>query len=108
MVSITNADLEIYVTENSVTTVIWKDNARVLAFGDVVRITDRDGIRYEFLYTDVIAPTSPAWSSADELADEINTYLITIPGGGGGGTITDVTATAPLTSSGGATPDPLE
>jgi hypothetical protein len=69
MVSITNADLEIYVTENSVTTVIWKDNARVLAFGDVVRITDRDGIRYEFLYTDVIAPTSPAWSSADELAD---------------------------------------
>ena len=85
MVSITNADLEIYVTENSVTTVIWKDNARVLAFGDVVRITDRDGIRYEFLYTDVIAPTSPAWSSADELADEINTYLITIPGGGGGG-----------------------
>jgi hypothetical protein len=105
MVSITNADLEIYVTENSVTTVIWKDNARVLAFGDVVRITDRDGIRYEFLYTDVIAPTSPAWSSADELADEINTYLITIPGGGGGGTITDVTATAPLTSSGGATPD---
>ena len=148
MVSITNADLEIYVTENSVTNVIWKDNARVLAFGDVVRITDRDGIRYEFLYTDVIAPTSPAWSSADELADEINTYLITIPGGGGGGidletngipngdqtklnlvegtnvtitddglgnvtidaaggggTITDVTATAPLTSSGGTTPD---
>ena len=105
MVSITNADLEIYVTENSVTTVIWKDNARVLAFGDVVRITDRDGIRYEFLYTDVIAPTSPAYSSAEELADEINTYLITIPGGGGGGTITDVTATAPLTSSGGATPD---
>jgi len=105
MVSIANADLEIYVTENSVTTVIWKDNARVLAFGDVVRITDRDGIRYEFLYTDVIAPTSPAYSSAEELADEINTYLITIPGGGGGGTITDVTATAPLTSSGGATPD---
>jgi len=87
MVSITNADLEIYVTENSVTTVIWKDNARVLAFGDVVRITDRDGIRYEFLYTDVIAPTSPAYSSAEELADEINTYLITIPGGGGGGSI---------------------
>jgi hypothetical protein len=85
MVSITNADLEVYVTENSVTSVIWKDNARVLAFGDVVRITDRDGIRYEFLYTDVIAPTSPAYSSAEELADEINTYLITIPGGGGGG-----------------------
>jgi len=87
MVSIANADLEIYVTENSVTTVIWKDNARVLAFGDVVRITDRDGIRYEFLYTDVIAPTSPAYSSAEELADEINTYLITIPGGG---TVTSV------------------
>jgi hypothetical protein len=99
MVSITNADLEIYVTENSVTNVIWKDNARVLAFGDVVRITDRDGIRYEFLYTDVIAPTSPAWSSADELADEINTYLITIPGGGGGGsgTVTQVDTGTGLT-----------
>ena len=87
MVSITNADLELYVTEDSVTTVIWKDNARVIYFGDVVRITDRDGIRYEFVYTDVIAPTSPAWSSAEELANEINNYLITIPGGGGGITL---------------------
>lgn len=82
MVSITNADLELYITENSVTTVVWKDNCRIIAFGDVVRITDRDGIRYEYVYTDVIDPVE---ASAEDLADTLNTYLITIPGGGGGG-----------------------
>jgi hypothetical protein len=80
-IAIQNDDLSILLTENSVTTTIWKDNARVLAFGDVVRITDRDGIRYEFLYTDVISPAEP---SAADLADTINGYLITIVGGGGG------------------------
>lgn len=94
MVSITNADLELYITENSVTTVVWKDNCRIIAFGDVVRITDRDGIRYEYVYTDVIDPVE---ASAEDLADTLNTYLITIPGGGGGGsgTVTSVALAVP-------------
>ena len=102
-IAIQNDDLSILLTENSVTTTIWKDNARVIAFGDVVRITDRDGIRYEFLYTDVIIPSE---SSAEDLADTISGYLITIVGGGGGGAVNSVNAGTNISVTGPST-DPV-
>ena len=91
-ISIVNDDLRLIYTEDSVTTYILKDNARCIAFGDIVRITDYLGTRYEFLYSDVVAP---AEASAVDLKAEIDYYLQVIVGGGGGGsgTVTSVSAT---------------
>ena len=91
--SITNQTLTISLIEGAVTTVIRKDNLKVQAFGDVVRLTDYSGVIYEFLYTDC---TSPSEASANALRDAINVFLITATGGGGGsGTVTSVAATVP-------------
>ena len=46
--SITNQTLTISLIEGAVTTVIRKDNLKVQAFGDVVRLTDYSGVIYEF------------------------------------------------------------
>ena len=86
--SITNQTLTISLIEGAVTTVIRKDNLKVQAFGDVVRLTDYSGVIYEFLYTDC---TSPSEASANALRDAINVFLITATGGGG---------TSPLTTKG--------
>jgi hypothetical protein len=66
----------------------------VLAFGDVVRITDYAGNRFEFLYTEVIDPVE---ASASDLKDTLDLYLQTIVGGGGGGsgTVTSVGLSVP-------------
>jgi hypothetical protein len=92
-ISIVNDNLRLIYTEDSTTTYILKDNCRVLAFGDVVRITDYAGNRFEFLYTDVVAPSE---SSASDLKDTLDLYLQTIVGGGGGsGTVTSVGLSVP-------------
>ena len=77
------------ITIDGVDTVIRKDNCKVQAFGDVVRITDYKGSIYEFLYRDCTAPDEP---TANDLRDAIEDFLNT-GGGGGGGGITTLTST---------------
>lgn len=77
------------ITIDGVDTVIRKDNCKVQAFGDVVRITDYKGSIYEFLYSDCTAPDEP---TANDLRDAIEEFLNT-GGGGGGGGITTLTST---------------
>lgn len=81
-VSITNQTLTMTITIDGVDTVIRKDNCKVQAFGDVVRITDYKGSIYEFLYSDC---TSPSEANANDLRDAIEEFLNTGGGGGGGG-----------------------
>lgn len=81
-ISITNQTLTISLIVDGATTVIRKDNCKVQAFGDVVRITDYTGTIYEFLYTDC---TSPSEASGADLRDAIEAFLNTAGGGGGGG-----------------------
>jgi hypothetical protein len=87
-VSITNQTLTLTIDINGVETVIRKDNCKVVAIGDVVRITDYRGSIYEFLYSDCTAPDE---ASANDLRDAIETFLNTAGGGGGGG-ITTITS----------------
>jgi hypothetical protein len=101
--SITNQTLTISLIEGAVTTVIRKDNLKVQAFGDVVRLTDYSGVIYEFLYTDC---TSPSEASANALRDAINVFLITATGGGGGGSVNSVNAGINISVTGTAT-DPI-
>ena len=101
--SITNQTLTISLIEGAVTTVIRKDNLKVQAFGDVVRLTDYSGVIYEFLYTDC---TSPSEASANDLRDAINVFLITATGGGGGGSVNSVNAGINISVTGTAT-DPI-
>ena len=101
--SITNQTLTISLIEGAVTTVIRKDNLKVQAFGDVVRLTDYSGVIYEFLYTDC---TSPSEASANDLRDAINVFLITATGGGGGGSVNSVNAGTNISVTGTAT-DPI-
>jgi hypothetical protein len=95
-ISITNQTLTLTIVIDSVSYVIRKDNAKVIAYGDYVRITDYTGERYEFLYTDCVSPSE---SSANDLRDAIEEYLNTAGGGGGGGldniTSTSLTVTTP-------------
>jgi hypothetical protein len=88
-VSITNQTLTLTIDINGVETVIRKDNCKVVAIGDVVRITDYRGSIYEFLYSDCTAPDE---ASANDLRDAIEAFLNTAGGGGGGG-ITDIEST---------------
>jgi hypothetical protein len=81
-VSITNQTLTLTIDINGVETVIRKDNCKVVAIGDVVRITDYRGSIYEFLYSDCTAPDE---ASANDLRDAIEVFLNTAGGGGGGG-----------------------
>jgi hypothetical protein len=81
-ISITNQTLTISLVVDGATTVIRKDNCKVQAFGDVVRITDYTGTIYEFLYTDC---ESPSEASGADLRDAIEAFLNTAGGGGGGG-----------------------
>jgi hypothetical protein len=81
-VSITNQTLTLTIDINGVETVIRKDNCKVVAIGDVVRITDYRGSIYEFLYSDCTAPDE---ASANDLRDAIEAFLNTAGGGGGGG-----------------------
>jgi hypothetical protein len=81
-ISITNQTLTISLIVDGATTVIRKDNCKVQAFGDVVRITDYTGTIYEFLYTDC---ESPSEASGADLRDAIEAFLNTSGGGGGGG-----------------------
>ena len=80
-ISITNQTLTISLIVDGATTVIRKDNCKVQAFGDVVRITDYTGTIYEFLYTDC---ESPSEASGADLRDAIEAFLNTAGGGGGG------------------------
>jgi hypothetical protein len=81
-VSITNQTLTLTIDINGVETVIRKDNCKVVAIGDVVRITDYRGSIYEFLFRDCTAPDE---ASANDLRDAIEVFLNTAGGGGGGG-----------------------
>ena len=81
-VSITNQTLTLTIDINGVETVIRKDNCKVVAIGDVVRITDYRGSIYEFLYSDCTAPDE---ASANDLRDAIEVFLNTAGGGGGSG-----------------------
>jgi hypothetical protein len=81
-VSITNQTLTLTIDINGVETVIRKDNCKVVAIGDVVRITDYRGSIYEFLFSDCTAPDE---ASANDLRDAIEVFLNTAGGGGGGG-----------------------
>jgi len=100
MITIENSTLHLILTEDSETTIIRKDNCRILIFGDIVRLTDFEFNIYEFDYSTV---SDPATVKAEDLGDILTDYLNNTAGGSG--TVTAVTATAPLTSSGGATPD---
>jgi hypothetical protein len=80
-ISITNQTLTISLIVDGATTVIRKDNCKVQAFGDVVRITDYTGTIYEFLYTDC---ESPSEASGADLRDAIEAFLNTAGGGGSG------------------------
>lgn len=77
-ISITNQTLTISLIVDGATTVIRKDNCKVQAFGDVVRITDYTGTIYEFLYTDC---ESPSEASGEDLRDAIEAFLNTAGGG---------------------------
>lgn len=85
------------ITIDGVDTVIRKDNCKVQAFGDVVRITDYKGSIYEFLYSDC---TSPSEANANDLRDAIEEFLNT----GGGGSSDYLSYVALLTQSGTSAP----
>jgi len=102
-ISITNQVITITLIVDGVSTVLRKDDLRVQAFGDVIRLTDYSGAINEFLYSDC---TSPSEASAPELRDAINEFLITASGGGGGGGVSSVNAGTNISITGTAT-DPI-
>jgi hypothetical protein len=80
MITIENSTLNLILTEDSETTIIRKDNCRVLVFGDIVRLTDFEFNIYEFDYTTV---SDPSEASAEALGETLNDYLNNSTGGGG-------------------------
>ena len=80
MITIENSTLHLILTQDSETTIIRKDNCRVLVFGDIVRLTDFEFNIYEFDYTTV---SDPSEASAEALGDTLNDYLNNTSGGGG-------------------------
>lgn len=96
-ISITNQTLTISLIVDGATTVIRKDNCKVQAFGDVVRITDYTGTIYEFLYSDCVSPSE---ASGADLRDAIEAFLNTA----GGGSSDYVQFVALLTQSGTSAP----
>jgi len=101
-VSITNQTLTLTIDINGVETVIRKDNCKVVAIGDVVRITDYRGSIYEFLYSDCTAPDE---ASANDLRDAIEAFLNTAGGGGSGLTSIESTTLDVSIADGVATVD---
>lgn len=81
MATIVNDDLFLLVDYDGIEIKIPKDNCEIISFGDVVRITDKDGFKYEFLYTDL---TDPVGTDALTVELILKDYLIEIVGGGGG------------------------
>lgn len=81
MATITNDDLYLLLTDEGIETKIPKDDCRIISFGDIIRITDRDGNIYEYDYLDI---TDPVGSVAETIEAILNEYLIEIVGGGGG------------------------
>lgn len=81
MASITNDDLYLLLDDEGIQTKIPKDDCRILQYGDIIRITDRDRNIWEYDYLDLSAPTG---SNAETVAAILNDYLIEIVGGGGG------------------------
>ena len=80
MITIENSTLNLILTEDSETTIIRKDNCRVLVFGDIVRLTDFEFNIYEFDYSTV---SDPSEASAEALGETLNDYLNNSTGGGG-------------------------
>jgi hypothetical protein len=94
LITIENSTLHLILTEDSETTIIRKDNCRILVFGDIVRLTDFEFNIYEFDYATV---SDPATAKAEDLGDAITDYLNNTSGGGGGsGTVTSVDLTMPV------------
>jgi hypothetical protein len=89
MITIENSTLHLILTEDSETTIIRKDNCRILVFGDIVRLTDFEFNIYEFDYSTV---SDPATGKAEDLGDILTDYLNNTSGGGGG--------SSPLTTKG--------
>ena len=80
MITIENSTLNLILTQDSETTIIRKDNCRVLVFGDIVRLTDFEFNIYEFDYATV---SDPSEASAEALGETLNDYLNNSTGGGG-------------------------
>lgn len=97
-VSITNQTLTLTIDIDGVETVIRKDNCKVVAIGDVVRITDYRGSIYEFLFSDCTAPDE---ASANDLRDAIEAFLNSAGGGGGGGITSILSDTLDVTEDAG-------
>jgi len=93
MITIENSTLHLILTEDSETTIIRKDNCRILVFGDIVRLTDFEFNIYEFDYSTV---SDPATAKAEDLGDILTDYLNNTSGGGGSGTVTSVDLTMPV------------
>lgn len=72
MITIENSTLNLILTQDSETTIIRKDNCRVLVFGDIVRLTDFEFNIYEFDYSTV---SDPSEASAEALGETLNDYL---------------------------------
>jgi hypothetical protein len=102
LITIENSTLNLILTQDSETTIIRKDNCRVLVFSDIVRLTDFEFNIYEFDYTTV---SDPSEASAEALGDTLNDYLNNSVGGGGGGVKT-VSAGTNISVTGTAT-DPI-
>jgi hypothetical protein len=103
LITIENSTLNLILTQDSETTIIRKDNCRVLVFSDIVRLTDFEFNIYEFDYTTV---SDPSEASAEALGDTLNDYLNNSVGGGGGGTVKTVNAGTNISVTGTAT-DPI-
>jgi hypothetical protein len=80
MATIVNDDLYLLLDIDGIETKIPKDNCQIISFGDIVRITDKDGFIYEFNYIDI---TDPAGTDAATIEFILKDYLIEIVGGGG-------------------------
>ena len=81
MATITNDDLYLLLNDLGVITKIPKDNCNIFNFGDIIRITDKDGNIFEYDYLDI---SDPVGSSVETVVAILEDYLIEIVGGGGG------------------------
>jgi len=69
-------------------TIITKQDASIALNGSIVALIDFSGQRYEYNFADVSVPSE---ASGADLAATLNTYLQTAGGGGGVGTLQQVT-----------------
>lgn len=90
MATIVNDDLYLLLTVDGVETKIPKDDCRIIRYGDIIRITDKDRNIYEYDYLEL---TDPIGSTAETVELILQDYLIEIVTTGGGGGYNNTTYT---------------